>query len=432
MNEFCFRAASALTSMAQGLKTKNGQDFSLTVVSNFGLTLIGAIGGILAARVMGLEGRGQLAAAIVWSAMLGAVVYLGIPQALTYFVARMSDSIGSIVATTIRIWFLQSLIALVLGWFAISCILAPLQPDAVNTVKIYLFSVPFTALQNYISSMMQGLRRFRALNILRTVYAIAYPLSILIGASGLHSATAVVSLLLLSQMLITLGSLNRFLAQITKHGSFEWKQLRLLMSYGIRSYGGDISWLANNRLDQFAMSGFLPLAQLGGYAVAVSYATMLMPLSGAFAAILFPDVARSQGIEAKSKIWRSFKLNLVILTIGAFMLAATSPYILPWLFGSEFRASIQPAIILLVGTILLGSVYVLSDALRGLGLPLVRSLAEIVGFCVTIIGLAIALPRYGIIGAATVSVLSYGTVAAILYTRLHHVLRGTEFKHTES
>jgi Na+-driven multidrug efflux pump len=72
---------------------------------------------------------------------------------------------------------------------------------------------------------------------------------------------------------------------------------------------------------------------------------------------------------------------------------------------------------------LLGCIYILSDALRGLGYPLIRSLAEIVGLCVTVVGLLIALPLYGINGAAWVSVIAYSVVVAILFSQLIRLFR---------
>ena len=68
--------------------------------------------------------------------------------------------------------------------------------------------------------------------------------------------------------------------------------------------------------------------------------------------------------------------------------------------------------------------YVLSDGLRGLGYPLIPSIAETIGVVVVIAGLSTLLPQYGILGAAGVSVFSYGIVLTLLAIGLFRILYG--------
>jgi O-antigen/teichoic acid export membrane protein len=400
------------------------RDFIVTAGSNFGIALFGAVGGILAARVLGPEGRGELAAAVVWAGILAGIAQLGLPQALIYFMAREPDTIGSVFSTAMVLCLTQSVGILLVGWFVVG-LLAQSQP-VVDAIRIYLFSIPCSLLTAYLSAISQGLKRFDLLNILRIAAAAVSPLTMILAiVLGIHEAGEVVILLLGAQILLGVVALVWFFVKTLPVGKFEWRRARQLLGYGFRSYWGNLSWMANARFDQFVMSAFTELDELGHYAVAVSYATMLFPLSSAFAMVMFPRVAESEQRTARSMIGLVLKLNLIISSIGALVLAFLAPVILPWVFGIEFIPSVYPGIALLGGTVLLGCNYVLSDGLRGLGAPLAVSAAETVGAVITVGGLMIFLPKMGIRGAAWVSVFSYATVFLVLFIWFKRRYRAT-------
>lgn len=396
-------------------KGKAARDFYLTVGSNIGIVVFSAVGGILAARLLGVSGRGELAAATVWASVLGVVATLGLPQALTYFVAREPAELGDIFFTTLVLLSIQSVIILFVGLLASEVLLTQATPATVTTVRIFLCSIPFSLLTTFLSTMAQGLKRFRMFNLFRLSPALCYAVVFIIAyALGLKQAREVVVLLLAFQIVIATAILVTFWIRIRPRGNFSPRQSRRLLRYGLKSYWGSLAWMGNARLDQFVMTAFLGLRELGQYAVAVSYATALFPISGAFAMVMFPRVASSDHFNAKRTIKLALASNLAISCAGALVLGILCPVLLPWLFGTEYQASIYPALVLLGGSILLGCNYVLSDGLRGIGFPLVTSIAELVGIAVTGVGLYLFLPRFGIAGAAKISVISYGTVLLIL------------------
>lgn len=74
---------------------------------------------------------------------------------------------------------------------------------------------------------------------------------------------------------------------------------------------------------------------------------------------------------------------------------------------------------------LLGSNYILSDGIRGLGHPLIPSAAEVIGVIVTVAGLIILLPRYGLTGAASASIISYAATLFVLLAGIRKVTKLT-------
>jgi O-antigen/teichoic acid export membrane protein len=110
-------------------------------------------------------------------------------------------------------------------------------------------------------------------------------------------------------------------------------------------------------------------------------------------------------------------------------MAWLSRWAIPALYGAAFVDAVRPASILLMGGLFLGINYVSSNCMRADGRPGAPVLAEAGGLVVTILALPFVLPRWGITGAASVSVASYATTAVIL-AALWMIHGKTEHIHT--
>ena len=93
----------------------------------------------------------------------------------------------------------------------------------------------------------------------------------------------------------------------------------------------------------------------------------------------------------------------------------------PLLMGDAVRPVIHVGQLLLVAGCISGIQLVLGEIQRGLGRPRVTLVAELIGLGSTAVTLSILLPRYGLVGAAVASIVSYSTVvAALLFALARH------------
>ena len=407
-----------------GKFTRHGTAGAIFATAGIGFVaaLLSAIGAVVAARILSPAGRGELAAAIVWASILTALATLGLPQALTYHVARAPEAVGRIFSTTLVLVVAQSFAALAIGYLASGLFLAHTEGTNRESVRIYLLSVPFSLLTTYVMTMAQGLRRFGLFNLFRLTSAGGYVLGFGLAAIvGIRRAQPVIWLLLGAQVLVAFINLGIFIFQVKPKGGFSSGSAKRLLSYGVKSYWGGLSWMANARLDQLLMSSMIGLTELGQYAVAVSYGTATFPLSASFAMVLFPRVAGDALGQATEKIKKALRYNLAISSAMALALGIACPWLLPLIFGTAYQNAVVPALILLPAAVFLGCNYVLSDGVRGLGAPLVASYAEMLAAGITIVGLFILLPALGIVGAALVSLLAYATVTVLLVFKLRRM-----------
>ncbi len=384
-----------------------------TLGSNLTIGVLGAVSGIIAARLLDPTGRGELAAAAAWTFISQAIMQWGIGLTIVYFVSREPKSAGSVLSAALILLVIQTVIIFFIGWLGTAVILERDNPAIVTSTRLYLLSVPFTLLILYISSMGQGLGRFRFFNVIRAFPSLLYTL-ILISAWVLQikEVAYIICLLVLAYAVTGMGALYWFVRNVSPLQPTSRAQIWAIFKYGMRTYLGSLSWSVNNRLDQFQMSLFLTLDQLGIYAVSVAYSSLLLALSNSFSVVMYPRVRNSP--DRRATVMKTLKIALLSTAASCVLLGVACPFLLPLLFGEAFAGAVQPAQILLVGAVVLGVNAVIADGLHALGFALQRSLAELAGVVVTVLGLWFALPLFGIVGAAYISLLSYSVVGLIM------------------
>ncbi len=390
------------------------RDVAQTVGANASVMGLTAVGSILAARLLGPAGRGQLAALVAWTTLAVALGDLGISQACSYYGAREHARPGAVAGTSLA---LGVGIAAVL----ILCIL-PFRSRAfggafAGAAALYLLSVPLSITTTYLSSILQGMNRLAAYNTVRIIQGSSYAVALTLATlRGWNHIGAVVGTMVACQAAVVLVSLviaSRLLP--IGQWSVRGTTARNLLGYGSRSWVGNLFWLTNGRLDQALLSLFAPLQELGLYAVAVSYSSILFGLSGALAQVVFPRVALARTAEHGRRELRRIlpAFCAIVLPLGAVM-ALAAPWAMSTVFGPAYRAGTLPARILLVGGAALGLNYIISNALRASGRPGTPAIAEAAGVVVTLSVLPFALIHWGILGAAVVSVLSYTITSVVL------------------
>lgn len=188
-----------------------------------------------------------------------------------------------------------------------------------------------------------------------------------------------------------------------------------VMRYAFPCYLANLIQFLNYRLDVFIVSFFVGVKGVGLYTLAVSLAQLIWLISNAAATVLLPRVAAlqntvSENVTHTTQITRvSFWLSF----ISALFLALLADQILPWVYGEAFRQSIAPLLGLLPGIVTFSMVNVLASYIAGIGKPQLNLAVSSVGLVVTIIFDLLLIPRFGIVGAAMASTLSY-SISALL------------------
>jgi O-antigen/teichoic acid export membrane protein len=381
----------------------------------------GVVTGLIAARSLGPDGRGQLAAVTVWASTLLYAGTFGLPEAVAYFSAANPAQRASVWMTAQAFAALLGGAITAIGWWLIPIIFpGPANAVLAETIQWYLllFAVP-CLLSLCACAWLQGVGRLDAFNVSRTtvhvVNACGFVLLLLTDDGSVwHFAAA---------MLVG-NAATWILASVLGPRSFDGAPrvsttlAGRMFHYGARVQVGNWSNAANVRLDQLLLSLWAAPASLGIYVVAVTYANVVLTLPGSAALVMLPEmVSEHRRGAARECMERWYRRLLWTSAAAALVIGVSGMYLLPLLFGADFSAAVPLLVLLAPATVLLGMNQILSTAFRSVGRPEVGSTAELVGLFVTAASLVALLPRYGMYGAAAASLLAYAASHVYLLRR---------------
>jgi O-antigen/teichoic acid export membrane protein len=371
--------------------------FAVSVLQALG----GIVTGILAARALQPEGRGELAAIAAPLGIAPFVVAFGLTTYATRAAAR-GDRLGPLVGTLGIASVAIGLVMIAPGlWLA--HVLAEGRQHVELLIGVGMVLLPVSLLAGILGNVAMGLgewswiTRQRMIPVIGSLiaYVVLYALNALtvVSAGIVLIATGALTIVPVLPVLARAGrlSLDGSLAK----NAFTW---------GARVTPITFSQLLNHRLDQLIMVPLVSASELGLYAVAVTVSGVAGMLSSSISTVLLPRLV-SAGSDAD--VGRAVRTGLVAVVLIGIPTAAVSPVAVPLLFGSGFSPAYPLILVLLVATVPLAGVAFFASAYTAHDKLGVASLSEIVALGVTVVGLVLLLPSLGAMGAALVSLVAY-------------------------
>lgn len=128
-----------------------------------------------------------------------------------------------------------------------------------------------------------------------------------------------------------------------------------VVRYGVTSHLGNIALQVNARYDQIVMASVLPAYQLSPCLTAVSAAAFIQTLAIAVRSVVVPRIVRTPELSEKRAMLTRFLRGYVAAATALFLLLAVAvPFVIPLVYGDDFRDAIPAAEILLVGGCFVG------------------------------------------------------------------------------
>jgi O-antigen/teichoic acid export membrane protein len=381
-----------------------------TSATNIFITLLNVITGILLARLLGPEQRGELAAAQMLPGMISSLALLGLPQAIIYWISRDKNNSKQTVVTTLLFYIPVSILGYIFGYFLMPFVLAAQSEQVVHTAQIYMLVIFYSALSSLYVGGLQGLNNFKYWNLMRTFPYGMWLFAILSGyAMGSLSPAYLLIFMLVFPFPFAILFMYYFWKKLEGELSFSLKHLQELLRYGLPVSLTAIPQTINLRLDQLLMAAFLTPGLLGLYTIGVTWSSASSVILSAFGSVITPNLASLGDDEIRRGqivgITTRGSIVLVLLMIIAQVLV--TPIFIPLIFGKSYLPAIPAAVILVVagGVTNLGSLW--RSILYGLGDVKSVFFAEVMGLIITLVALAVLLAPYQIVGAAVASLLSY-------------------------
>lgn len=368
--------------------------------------VLNALSGIVVARVLGPSGRGEVALVGVYDEVSTTALEVGVANASGFFAKEGRYSEGTLLLAALRFALFMLPVSTGAGAIVALVALRDLSPSA---RWVGFAVIALTPLAN--TYLLAARNLLIARGDLKTLAR--FPLvqmSARMGFIGLLAALGVLmpwSAALIVSASTALG--NAWCRRVlrTRRASPS-APLPELLAFGVKTVPGALSNLANNRLDQLLIAPFLGTAALGRYAVAVGVTWIPITIANSYAHAQFSRIRLEQP-DAMAVAGSVLRSTWLVLGAASVATAGISVGAIQFLYGDEYHSAIGPALLLMPGVLFYGVQIVAAFVGNAIERPGHGSIGQIVGVVVTVAGLVIALPRYGIAGAAVVSSLAYAT-----------------------
>jgi len=399
-----------------------GRPVVQTAAFNIAVTLAGALSGVIIARSTGATIRGEYSAVTAWLGIVGLFGELGLPIALSFYVARDPVQAREYLATGRAMMIAVGAVALAVG-IAVAPVLGRGDPDLTTAYRIAFGCLLFNCVgDSYVAALMgRDLYRWNWSRVSQPLVGLAAVVVLWrLQLLTLEAAIIVIAVSRLVQLGWSYLSCRRIgLAP----GPFTAALLRPLTTYGVAQILAAAPASVNLYLDQLVLSVTGPPANLGIYSIAISMTLLPAPLVAAIGYVLLPKLAAQELPTAAS---RQLQRNAVLVSAGlaALMLvplALVAPWLVPRVFGPAFGGAVPLVWILTPGGIFLSCGQVVANMLRGRRRQMSVAWAEGVAVIATLVLLATLLPVIGVIGAAIASTVSYGISLALMLRALRRI-----------
>jgi O-antigen/teichoic acid export membrane protein len=359
------------------------------------------VSGIIAARALGPSDRGYLAAFQAVAVAGSFIIALGVPVAIAYYVAH-DERIARGSVIRLRKLLMAQLFASVL--IPALVFLIAFADDPVHARQAAWLTLPMTAalmVAMYATSYLQGMQRFLAYNLLRTVaipiYGAALIVMVILGFDDLIDFAVAYTVIVSAVAVFAVVFVWRWLPP---EGGEE-VSARKFLTFGLKGQIGSVSPLEVFQVDYLVVGALAGPYWLGLYAGAVAFTNLPRFVALGIGVVAFPRVAAARGTDhAVRSALDAVGLITAFAAFVVIFLELIVGWLIPFLFGDDFAASVPIARVLLISALLLSIRRVIGDVMRGGGAPLPSTSAEVISWVVYGALVVPLVHHHGALGAA--------------------------------
>jgi len=387
----------------------------------------------MGARMLGASGQGELALYTNFILLSSLLLGAGLPAGIVHFIAARKieqKQVLSILLTVLLIGF--ALLLLILSILQSATLLSTFIPTLFHHNSVWfwlmLLHLLLVLLNIFLSSILQAEALFgKASYILISgsitlllLYTLRY-----FAITGIHIPPFNwILLALISSQLI---QLIFFLRQVytTNPDYLHLEQIQIgairpLIQFAFLAFMTNLIQFLSYKMDIWFVNYFHGKQLTGIYALGVSLAQMLWLLPSAIQSVLYAFISthtdRQLMIQRTINTTRQIAVYAISAGITGYLL---SIYLVPILFGEEFRESVQCIGLLFIGVVPFCLSMAVSGYFAGTGRVRINLYSAILGFIVCMAADLLLIPSYGILGAAIASSISYISTVTFLLVKFH-------------
>jgi len=396
--------AAPITSAPDQLKSGGGFAVVLSIANRILIVILQIATGIMTARMLQPHGRGELQAMNIWPLFLAQLATLGVPTSLIYYIRKRGHGRTSLVMHSFAVSILGGLVAAFVGAALMPLWMHQYSPSVIHCAQVLLIlTLPLCSVMLTGQSALEAMGMFSASNAVQLMVPGA-TLAFLLYFYWSHRFNAYTAAIAYTfawlpvALLIIYYLWRRWDPKAVWHWSLS--ELRLLLDYGLRSYGVDLLNAIAERVDTVLVIGMLAPAAMGVYAVMVSLSRTLNVFQTAVTMVLFPKAAGRSPQEILELTETSMRITVIVTAVSAAFVCLVGPFIVGRIYGHAYLTALTALRILLVELTISSAINVLIQAFKAAGRPGVVTILQSFGLALCVPMMFALIPRYGVSGAA--------------------------------
>lgn len=411
---------SAAGTVETSRRTHPGAGLAVLMIVGGGMLtqLLTAVSGVICARMLGVEGRGQVVLVTSLAVMASQLTLGGsLPNAITRQLADRSVTARDGLRHLAPKWLIWSFLpaTVAAGYFLF------VQRDVAGTAKYALagFTI-IMAVQAMASRILVGAMLGEGADLLHVAMTSVLPQALTVGVltvafvAGAHwNAVELMGAMLACVMVVLL---SRF--RLLRPGSGRPQDQvdgKELFALARRTHIGSVGPIDGLQIDRTIVGSAMGSAALGLYSAAFALAGLTSILGGCLAMVILPRVTVAQRDPAAERqlVRRWLIMSAVLIAVVVGVLVVGARIIIRLTFGADFVAATACAHWLLVGAGLLDFRRVLIAVLQGRNVGGQASVIEIALTPFVIVGLLLAAAHNSLVGAG-MAMTAVGALACVL------------------
>ena len=323
---------------------------------------INVVTGIVSARFLGAQGRGELSALLLCPQFLSFLFTLGLPASTIVKVRADPANAAGLMGAALLLSALAGLLAAVVGVLILPMLMSQYSAAAISAARGVVLLVVLGVTSTVLMAALQIRERFRAYNRLRfwQSFMILLSLAVLVAV---HSFTPVSGAW--AYVLPTLPFfawnlwwvMREFRPRLADLGA----NSGMLLSYGWRVHVMDIGNTLFGQIDKLILVTLLVPAVFGVYVVVFNLSRLVTTFANSAIPVLLPRTAGKPAVEVVALTSRAFTATTV-LTVGAVVgFVALGGIVLRTVYGPQFAAGYPVLVLLTLEAALAGGASVLQQ-----------------------------------------------------------------------
>jgi O-antigen/teichoic acid export membrane protein len=396
-----------------GSKRSFLDDAGSVMGSNMTALTLGILTSIIINRGLGPELKGVFVGLLVYPNLVKSLAEMGIKKSTLHAIGQRHHDTDSIVGAVSSLCWLSA--ALGVGACLGIYTLIDNPSFTPSMIALALASVPLSLTLAYSNGVLLG--REKIVQFSRTRWippVITLPVvALLLGGFGLG-----VNGVQIAQMSGVLPIMCYAVFLVSRIAPLRprWRPdiMRQLLAMGMFFALATFIIQINHRVSVILLERLAAPSELGQFSIGEHIGELIWQVPSAVGVVVFSRSANAKSGHAFSlRVTKLVRVSVVACAALGLAIALTAPFIIPLMYGEDFRPSVTILQFMLPGIFVMALFKILNRDLSGKGRPMVGTMCALPGLAVNAALGWFLIPRYGGIGAAIASSASYFIMSAL-------------------